>query len=160
MNTGSDPEREARDSAERALQAGLVGIDATTRQRGQLLDAVPLQSPNGDLAGWVVGVATPPHLVGIIQLTADGTFHRYASFQRRPGSDEGCPTIDSWFDEATILTNARSLVAPETQLSHPVLTYDQHPDRLVWSVEATSEDDEAQKIYVAGDYVYLPSPPA
>lgn len=148
-----------RQSAEQALASGLAGVDSAIRQRGRLLEPVPITAPDGTRAGWLVGFAVGDTLVGLIQLTADTTFHRYASFQRRPTDTQGCPAVRTWFDPATIHSQARSLVGSQAQLAQPVLSFDLNPDRLVWVVAAVQPDGHQTTINVAGEYAYQPPAP-
>jgi len=158
MNADRDMRAQALSSAERALSAGLVGISSDVLQRGRLLQPVPVLSAADRIDGWVVGFAVDDNLVGLIQFTADMSFHRFASFQRRPDALDGCPAVAVWFDEDAILARAMDAATQGATLTRPVLSYDRSPDRLAWRVEASAPTGETTRIFVAGDYAYRATP--
>src|SRR3990172_1420162 len=113
---------EARRVAARALASGMAD-DEFARACGRLLDPLRIHAPDGRTAGWMVPIELDGALLGFVQVQADGKFHRYAAFQRRPGATEGCPAAAAWLDEATITDRARTVTGPSDRLSPPVLTY-------------------------------------
>lgn len=145
---------EAKRVAEDALASGLAdGLFA--RPRGRFLDPLPIAAPDDTMAGWMVPLASGGLLLGFVQVTAAGQFHRYASFHRPAGADETCPLVASWTNTTAILDRASTVAAPSDRLSEPVLTYDRSPDRLAWAVTATAPDGKQTTIYVAGDVVWV-----
>jgi hypothetical protein len=90
-------------------------------------------------------------------LDANSQLIRYSTFQRRPGSIEGCPSAEFWLDKATITNKARTLAVAGETLTQPVLSYDRSPSRLAWLVKAVNPEGQVRAIYVTGDYVYVGS---
>jgi hypothetical protein len=152
MTAGAKNGERARRVAVEVLNTGRAG-DQFTRSRGRVLDPVPVRTLDGAAAGWFVGIEFDGRLLGFVQLDTDGRFRRYASFQRRPGSAEGCPLARDWLDPAAILQQARTLADPEDRLESPMLSFDRSPDRLAWAVRSTSHGRE-KTILVAGTYAY------
>lgn len=145
---------QAKRVAEDALASGLAdGLFA--RPHGRFLDPLRVSAPDGDLAGWMIPLASGGLLLGFVQVTPAGEFYRYASFHRPPGADETCPLVASWTNPTAILDRASAVAGPSDRLSDPVLTYDRSPDRLAWAVTATSPDGTQTTIYVAGDAAWV-----
>jgi len=139
------------------MTSGLVG-DEMARRKGRLLDPVPIAGPDGTSAGWVVGVGFEGCLLGLVQLDEKMRFRRYASFARRPGSTDGCPSVREWFDPSAILDRASELATKGARLEEPVLSFDRSPDRLVWAVGFVSAPGEApESIFVTGNHAYVPT---
>jgi hypothetical protein len=143
----------ARKAAARVLASGLVRTPLADGS-GEVLEPVPVHAPDGEIAGWFIGIADGDRLAGFLQLAADLAFRRYSSFQRHPPSLEGCPRVADWLDRSRILDLARTRAAAGERLAEPFLTYDQNPDRLVWAVGATDLEGRESTIHVAGDFVY------
>lgn len=144
----------ARAAAARVLASGLLQTPAADGS-GTVSEPVPVHSPDGEeIVGWMVGIAAGDRLAGFLQLAADGTFRRYASFQRFPPSLEGCPAAADWLDPSRILERARSKAKASERLEDPFLTYDQNPDRLAWAVPATDRQGTRSTILVAGEFVF------
>lgn len=131
-----------------ALSSGAAD-DPLARDRGHVLNAIPIADPNGESAGWFVPVELDGALLGFVQLGPDGVFRRYASFHGRSESTAQCPRLSDWVDPHVISKRARPLSTPGSQLSTPVLSYDRHPDRLAWMIEEVS-DGGSSPIFVAG----------
>ena len=137
---------------------GLVG-DVLARQ-GRLLEPVPVIGPAGQPAGWVVGIEIEDRLLGLIQLDEQDRFRRYASFLKRPGSIETGPRVGDWFDRSAVLERVSTWLGEGAELEEPILTFDRHPDRLVWMVRVTSGNEKLpERVFVAGDHVYVPTEP-
>jgi hypothetical protein len=129
--------------------------DSLVRSSGQILEPVAIRHPSGDgLAGWFIGVGSGDRLLGFFQLAPDLTFHRFSSFQRRPGSLEGCPPVADWLDPARIQEKARARAEAGDHLAEPFLSYDRNPDRLAWVVRAVDDQGREKALFVAGDTVY------
>jgi len=152
MTSGAVGPDRARAAAAAAIASGPAAIAAA--REGRLLDPVAIRDPAGDTAGWVVGLASGETLIGLIQIEADGRYRRFASFQRRAGTLDGCPPVADWFDPPTIRERAEALAGAGERLGTLVLTYDGNPDRLAWAVETTSPAGERSRILVAGAYAY------
>jgi hypothetical protein len=150
--------RQARRLAQEIFQSPLVP-DALARAQGKLSQAIPVQGPGGDLAGWFFGITVGEQIAGFIQLDDQLTFLRYSSFQRRRGAMEGCPKSEAWLDPEYISRRAAEKCAPGDQLSPPVLTYDTTPSRLAWAVPVLTKRGHTKTVFVAGDYVYVAKPP-
>ena len=123
--------------------------DPLARDRGRVLNGILIKAPNGEPAGWFVPVELDGALIGFVQLGPDGLFRRYGSFHGRLESTAKCPRVSDWVDLDMITNRARSLSAPGSQLSSPVLSYDTHPDRLVWTIREISHGVYST-IFVAG----------
>ncbi len=149
---------EARRVAEWALASGQAD-DALAAAQGRLLEPVPIRSPGGGAAGWIVPIGLGRTLLGYVQLDEACRFHRYASFRRSTGTNEEGPTVAEWLDAVTITKRARSLAEPGETLGAPELTYDRSPDRLAWAVRASRPDGGQRTIYVAGTAVWGPGRP-
>ena len=149
---------EARRVAERALASGQAD-DALAATQGRLLDPVPIRSPGGGAAGWIVPIGLGGTLLGYVQLDERCRFHRYASFRRSTGTKAEGPTIAEWLDAVTITKRAHTHAEPGETFSAPELTYDRSPDRLAWAVRATRPDGGQRTIYVAGTAVWEPRRP-
>lgn len=147
---------EARRLAEQVLSSE-DAADPFARSEGLLLEALTISAPDGGEAGWMVPIAFGDVLLGFIQLRADGTFHRYASFQRRPGAIESCPETAVWLDRNTISERARATKRDSEMVSEPVLTYERSPDRLVWMVTVADRDGTRARVHVAGDTAWVAS---
>jgi hypothetical protein len=140
---------EAKRLASEALSSGLVD-DPLARSRGHLRDPASIQSPAGDRVGWFVPIELDRRLLGFVQLDADGTFRRYASFHGRSASTEGCPPAADWVDSDVITTRARTLMPQGSRVEAAVLTYDGHPDRVAWLVRGVAPDGASCDVMVAG----------
>ena len=139
---------EATRIATAALSSGAAD-DPLARDRGHVLNAIAIEAPNGERAGWFVPVELDGALLGFVQLGLDGVFRRYGSFHGRSESTAKCPPVSDWVDLDVITSRARPLSAPGSQLSTPVLSYDTHPDRLVWTVREIFPGGSST-IFVAG----------
>jgi hypothetical protein len=144
---------EARWAAEQALLSGQAD-DPIAVAEGRLLEPVPIRSPGGGVAGWIVPIGRGDTLLGFVQVDEAGRFRRYASFRRGTGADEPGPRAVDWLDTATIAKRAGTLVEPGESLGSPELTYDRNPDRLAWVVRAARPDGRHRMIYVAGTVVW------
>lgn len=148
--------REVRQRSKDLFEAGVVQ-NAFVQKNGRLQTPVPVRDPDGGTNSWFIGIVTKNKLVGFIQLHSDLTFMRYSTFQRHPPSIEDCPDTRTWLDPDYILKRARAKAKPSDKLEHPFLTYDRNPSRIVWAVEAKDKQGLRKRIFVAGDYVYVPT---
>lgn len=132
------------------------GANPSMPPAGSVTVAEPVEilRPAGDLEGWFVGLVADDKLLGFIRFNSDLSEHRYSSFQRHADSLAGCPDAVSWLDPAAVLARAGSVSAVGDELGEPVLSYDQVPDRIAWTVTATGENGDCTIIYVAGEHVY------
>jgi len=112
-----------------------------------------VHSDTGDLDSWFVALTAESRLLGFLQLEPDLELHRYSTFQRGPGTTEGCPPADSWLDPDTIRDRARTVAAEGDQLGQPVFGYHGNRDRIAWRVPVSGNDDEGV-IYVAGEHAF------
>ena len=121
---------------------------------GRLGAPLAVRSPDGTLHSWFVPVAVKDRLAGFLQVLPDLTLMRYAAFQRREDSLEGCPAAASWTDVAAIRRVAREQARSGETVGVPVLTYDREPSRLAWSVPLTSPGKGSRTLLVAGEQVW------
>ena len=122
---------------------------------GKVEIPIAIHEPGGDLEAWLVGVVARDKLVGYMRFKDDLELLSYSSFQRKKDSIDECPDTKTWLDPESVLKRANSVAQPGDHLKQPVLSYDQHPDRIAWAVRATGEKGEDKLIYVAGEFVYL-----
>lgn len=132
-----------------------TGSDMLVQKEGKIENPIPVLEASGSINSWFVGVTAGNTLAGFMQIDNDLNLLRYSSFQRVPNSLRGCPPADLWLDPEKIISLARTKAAKDDSLSDPVLTYDQNPSRIVWSVIATDKQGRKKKICVAGEYVYV-----
>lgn len=137
-----------------ALLAQGIAQDALVQEKGRLQPAIPIHTPDGDVQGWFVPVVIGDRLVAFMQFNEAQALSRFSTFMRKPGDISGCPASADWLDVATIQRAVRSQLELGQHAGAPMLTYDHHPDRLVWSVPVMRADSLEGTIYVAGDYVY------
>ena len=138
------------------LAQGRFGDDAVRRD-ATVAEPLAVAGPDGRPHSWFVGLTIGDRIVALFQLLLDGTVMRFSSFQRRPGTLEGCPAAREWLDP----TFARELVIRRSQagdeVGAAVLTFDRNPDRLVWAVSVKQEAaGRTRTVYVAGNTVYEP----
>lgn len=127
---------------------------------GKVLDPVPIQSLEGNFAGWFVGFAVGSALVGFFVFNSGLELQRYSTFLHSEVGLKSCPRVDDWLGSEYILQRARSLAQSGEHLEEPFLSYDQSPDRLAWAVRAIDSSGDFQRIiFVAGEFVYVGHPP-
>lgn len=153
--TSSDVERVHREAI-RLFRSG-IAQNPFVQNLGLVERPIPVSGPESEIASWFVGITIEDRLVGFMQFDTDLRLMRYSTFQRQASSIEDCPKKKTWLDPAYIKERARSKASPEDKLSPPYLTYDRSPSRIVWAVKAENRNGHARTIYVAGDFVYLPS---
>ncbi len=140
--------------AKALFESGIT--DSTlTQKTGKVAQPIAIHKPGGEIEAWFVGIVVGDKLVGFIRLKDDLTVLGYSSFQRNPNSTKECPNAKSWLDSDTILQLARTVSPPDAHLEKPLLSYDQHPDRIAWAVRTTGEHGEEKLIFVAGELIYL-----
>ncbi len=144
--------RTARRLAVAWLRSNSV-VDAAFEQRSAIGAPIEIVDLEGAPAGWFVPLTLEAKLLGFVQLDHEGNITRYATFQRRSASLDGCPETRSWLDPSRIKRVARRVAPHRARLGVPMLTYDRVPTRLVWAVNATSPG-ERRTIFVAGDFTY------
>jgi hypothetical protein len=118
---------------------------------------IPIAEPSGGIHSWFVALTADKSLIGFMQIDSSLSLLRYSSFQRDPNSLQGCPEADTWLNPKRILTLAKTKADKGDSLSDPILTYDQNPSRIVWSIIARKTNGKTNTIYVAGEYVYVAS---
>jgi hypothetical protein len=148
-----------RKEVERLLAAGALGTEVPDRA-AEVADPVAVHAPDGTPAGWIVGLTVGERLAGFAQFDQEARMLRYASFQRRPGSLDGCPRRDVWLAGDQARARARDATRPGETLGVPFLSFDAHPSRLVWIVPAASAAGATDDLYVAGDVLYRKPRPA
>src|SRR5207253_2549221 len=84
------PERERGRVLAAARQAVRDVVDDPLARRARVNDPIPVCSPSGELDSWFIPLTAEQRLLGFLQLEPDLRLHRYSSFQRTPGSSEGC----------------------------------------------------------------------
>lgn len=131
--------------------------DSFVKTNGKIENPIPILETSGYINSWFVGVSVNKRLAGFMQIDNDLNLLRYSSFQRVPNSIEGCPEADTWLSPKKILTLAKTKADKDDSLSEPILTYDQNPSRIVWSIIAKKKNGNTRTIYVAGEFVYVDS---
>lgn len=129
--------------------------DLLINEKGKIGEPLPVIDPSGEVDSWFVPVTAGDKIIGFMQFDNKIKFLRYASFQRVPGSLQGCPRAALWLDTAEITAQAKKMTTPEETLSLPVLSYDNHRTRIVWALTAADKAGNKRTIYVAGSYVYV-----
>jgi hypothetical protein len=140
--------------AKRLLLGGIAG-DALVGESGVAGKPIPICSPNRKTVGWFVPVIVADVLAGFMQFDVRCVLRRYSSFQRRPGSVEGCPLTKLWIDREAIRAVAAERLGKGYRPLAPYLTYDRSPDRLVWAVPARHNVKGTRTVFVAGGYAYV-----
>lgn len=115
-----------------AAEPGIV--DRALAPRAGVGDPVPIVDPDGRHDRWFVPVVVDATLLGFVVLGRDLVVHRWSTFQRRPGSLDGCPEAAEWMDRERIAATAESVAGSAAPTASPVLSYDGAPDRLAWRV--------------------------
>lgn len=144
-----DEKRKADAECRRIFESGIAG-DPLIEREGNLGEALPVNHPGGGIAGWMAPITAGPHLLGLIQLTADMGFLRFAGFQNRRGDVFGCPLAADWLNSETILDRVRSEMPDCDWSSEPVLTYDRNVTRLCWEIVGRNRDGGSITIHVEG----------
>lgn len=142
------------DAEAAALFGRGIARDELIREKGNLLPAIAIHAPDGEVHGWFVPVVAGEKLLAFMQFDQHAVFERFSSFMHGPGDIASCPEKAGWVDPAAIRKLAESHLKPGEEIAEPFLTYDRHPDRLVWAVPRSSRRGPAGFIYVAGSYVY------
>ena len=123
---------------------------------GRVINPMPIQSLEGNFAGWFVGFAVGSALVGFFVFNSGLELQRYSTFLHSQAELKSCPRVDDWLNSEYILQRARSLAQSGEHLEKPFLSYDQSPDRLAWAVRAVNSSGDVQRIiFVAGEFVYV-----
>jgi len=131
--------------------------DRFVKTNGKIEKPIPILETSGKINSWFVGITVNKKLASFMQIDDDLNLLRYSSFQRTPNSIEGCPEADIWLSPKKILKLAKTKADKGDSLSDPILTYDQNPSRIVWSIIARKKNGKTSTIYVAGEYVYVGS---
>lgn len=141
------------------IESGKFGCEVDC-SAGRVLDPMPIQSLEGNFAGWFVGFAVGSALVGFFVFNSGLELQRYSTFLHSQVGLKSCPRVDDWLDSEYILQRASSLAQSGEHLEEPFFSYDQSPDRLAWAVRAVDSSGDVQRIiFVAGDFVYVGYPP-
>jgi hypothetical protein len=127
------------------------GIDPIAAR--QLGVPIRIRSIGGEHAGWFVPEVADDRIAGFVQLDPAMRVHRRSSFRRSAGSLDGCPSLATWTDPATIRDRATAELRPGESPGEPFLSFDGVPDRLAW-VTPTRGPQGGRLIFVAGDYAY------
>ena len=131
---------DARDAARTAVAAGRTGILGAEDAR---YEPLPIVTPNGELAGWFIGLVDRDRLLGYVQLDADLRYHRASWF-----GGIGQAAAD-WLDPMRVVELARPAMDPGEQPGRPFLSYDASPDRIGWIVPVESAG-RTRRLMVAG----------
>jgi hypothetical protein len=142
------------DTKAAALFEDGITQDELIRKRGRLLPAIAIHEPDGGVHGWFVPIVVGEKLVAFMQFNKAEEFERFSSFMHAPGDMTACPDKASWVDPRAIQKVAKTRLLPGQHVAEPFLTYDRHPDRLVWAVPLSSNKGRQGYIYVAGNYVF------
>ena len=111
--------------------------------------------PGGGQHSWFVPLLIGTKLAGFAQILPSLVPLRVSSFRKHSQDCDACPDAADWIDADHIMARAASVARADEQLSGPVLTFDQVPDRIAWKVLAKSASGEAPRIlFVAGSAVY------
>ena len=134
----------------RRLVANLIdtGFIAEARAKEAELHAIQVNAPDGEAAGWFVGLVSGERLLGFAQLDEALRFRRYASFA---GAE---PAAKDWLESSAVLSRARERSRADLELGQPFLSFDMNPDRIAWVVPATEPDGTGRRVFVAGEAVF------
>jgi hypothetical protein len=122
----------------------------------QVGEPLPVSYPQGGQHSWFVPLLLGTKLVGFAQILPSLVVLRVSSFCKHPHDSNACPDVADWIDVDRIHTKAASMARADEQLSQPVLSFDQVPDRIAWRVLATSSvtGSVPRVLFVAGSFVY------
>lgn len=123
---------------------------------GQMGEPLEVRDTGGSQVSWFVPIEESGYLVGFVELLPDLNHKRTSSFQRRPGSYEGCPAAPLWLDPAVVVDTARSQMEQDEVPGQPYLSFDQAPDRLAWVVPVRGAGG-TRTIFVAGEAAWRAS---
>jgi hypothetical protein len=112
------------------------------------LHAVPVTAPDGEAAGWFVGLVIGELLLGFAQLDEALRFRRYSSFA---GAE---PAAKDWLESSVVLARARGRSSEDLAFGQPYLSFDMSPDRIAWVVPSTGPDGTGRRVFVAGEAVF------
>jgi hypothetical protein len=129
-----------RATAER-LRREVVGDPAALN--ATIEDAIPVETPTGELDSWFVALTADEQLLGFFQLEPDLVLHRYSTFDRPPRAAD-------WLDPGAIRVRASTAANDTDRLGEPVLTYLSSRDRLAWRVPIANRP---AAIYVSGEHI-------
>ena len=134
----------------RRLVADLIetGLIAEARANEAKLHAVQVTAPDGEAAGWFVGLVVGELLLGFAQLDEALRFRRYSSFA---GAE---PAASDWLESSVVLSRARERSGADLEFGQPFLSFDMSPDRIAWVVPATGPDGSKRRVFVAGKEVF------
>jgi hypothetical protein len=134
----------------RLLVGNLIetGFITDARAKAAELHPIKVSAPDGQAAGWFVGLVSGDRLIGFAQFDPALRFRRYSSFA---GTE---PAAKDWLESSVVLSRARERASPDLELGKPFLSFDMSPDRLAWVVPATGADGSGRRVFVAGEAVY------
>jgi hypothetical protein len=153
------PEQDAPRALDKAAELFSKGIvqSLLVQREGRLAGPIPVHEPEGDISSWFIGVQVGDRLAGFIHLDRRLELLRYSTFQRHPGSLEGCPSARSWIDPQYVLELAMTQIPRGMKAAEPYMTYDQDLSRLTWAVPWTDMTGLVHTVFVAGEFVYTRS---
>ena len=117
-------------------------------------EPIPVVHPDGTQRSWFVPLVAGSKLAGFAELLPSLAPIRVSSFERRGRIDEHAPNVSDWIDIDRIRARAASIAREGEELSSPVLTYDNEPNRLAWKIVATSPLGRSRVLFVAGTAAY------
>jgi hypothetical protein len=134
----------------RRLVADLIdtGFIPEARAKEAELHAVQVTAPDGEPAGWFVGLVIGEMLLGFAQFDEALRFRRYSSFAGRE------PAARDWLESSVVLSRARERSGADLAFGQPFLSFDTSPDRIAWVVPATGPDGSGRRVFVAGKEVF------
>jgi hypothetical protein len=138
----------------KALLSGREVGSAMIRSSGRIGDAMAVVDSEAKLNSWFVPIIVHDRLAGFFQFRPDLTMMRYASFQRRAESLEGCPATALWLDETAIRKRFRERAQPGENVGQPFLSYDRSPSRLAWAALFSAADGTTRTLYAAGQAIW------
>jgi len=142
-----------RGAVESLLRGGFFQLERSPELRvGEPLVVVNM---DGSQHSWFVPLQAGSKLAGFAQLLPSLSPLRFSSFQRGQHSFDNCPDVADWTNTDRVIARAKAIARPDEQLSQPVLTYDQHPDRLAWRVMAKSRSGVSRSLFVAGTAAFV-----
>lgn len=153
MSEAGCDKKAVRAEVEALLRQGFLTEETDTSVR--VGEPLVVNYPQGGQHSWFVPLSIGTKLVGFAQILPSLVPLRVSSFRRHPQDFASCPEEADWIDADRIKARAAAVARVDEQLSEPILSFDQIPDRIAWKILLTSTSGAPSRIlFVAGAVVY------